>query len=42
MNYFFRNLHLAECQLDELWTFIYKKEAHLTPVEKLQAVYGDA
>ena len=42
MIYFFRNLHLAECQLDELWTFIYKKEAHLTPLEKLAEVYGDA
>ena len=42
MNYFFRNLHLAECQLDELWTFIAKKEAHLTPLEKLQEMYGDA
>ena len=42
MNYFFRNLHLGECQLDELWTFIYKKEAHLTPLEKLTEVYGDA
>ena len=42
MNYFFRNLYLAECQLDELWTFIAKKEAHLTPLEKLQEVYGDA
>jgi len=42
MNYFFRNLHLAECQLDELWTFIAKKEAHLTPLEKLQEIYGDA
>lgn len=42
MNYFFRNLHLKECQLDELWTFIYKKEAHLTPLEKLAEVYGDA
>ena len=42
MNYFFRNLHLAECQLDELWTFIYKKEAHLTPLEELAEVYGDA
>ena len=31
MNYFFRNLHLHECQLDELWTFIHKKEGHLTP-----------
>lgn len=42
MNYFFRNLHLTECQLDELWTFIYKKEAHLTALEQLGAVYGDA
>lgn len=41
MNYFFRNLHLRECQLDELWTFIYKKEARLTPLEKLVDVYGD-
>jgi IS1 family transposase len=41
MNYFFRNLHLCECQLDELWTFIYKKEARLTPLEKLVDVYGD-
>lgn len=42
MNYFFRNLPLTECQLDELWTFIAKKEAHLTPLEQLEAVYGDA
>lgn len=42
VNYFFRNLQLSECQLDELWTFIAKKEAHLTPLEKLQAIYGDA
>jgi IS1 family transposase/transposase-like protein len=42
MNYFFRNLHLCGCQLDELWTFIYKKEAQVTPLEKLAAVYGDA
>jgi transposase-like protein len=42
MNYFFRNLHLHECQWDELWTFIHKKEGHLTPLEKLAEVYGDA
>ncbi len=42
MSYFFRNLHLTECQLDELWTFIYKKEAQLTALEKLAEVYGDA
>jgi hypothetical protein len=41
MNDFFRNLHLRECQLGELWTVIYKKEAHLTPLEKLAEVYGD-
>jgi hypothetical protein len=36
--YFFRNLHLHECQLDELWTFISKKAAQLTPLETLAAV----
>ena len=41
MNYFFRNLHLTECQLDELWTFVFKKEAHLTALEQLQEIYGD-
>jgi hypothetical protein len=41
-NYLFRNLPLAEGQLEELWTFSAKKEAHLTPGEKLQAMYGDA
>lgn len=41
MNYFFRDLHLNECQLDELWTFIYKKEEHLDPVEQFLGVYGD-
>ncbi len=42
MNYFFRNLHLHECQWDELWTFIHKKEGHLTSREKLAEVYGAA
>lgn len=42
MTYVFRNLHLHECQLDELWTFISKKAAQLTPLEKLAEVYGDA
>ncbi len=42
MSYFFRNLHLNECQLDELWTFIYKKEEQLKPVDELLGVYGDA
>ncbi len=41
MSYFFRDLHLNECQLDELWTFIYKKEEHLDPLEQLLGTYGD-
>ena len=39
---FLRNLHLLECQLDELWTFIHKKEDRLTSLEKLAEVSGDA
>ena len=42
MNDFFRNLHLHECQLDELWTFIRKKEDHLSSLEKLAEISGDA
>lgn len=42
MSYFFRNLHLNECQLDELWTFVYKKQDQLDPIEQLVSVYGDA
>ena len=42
LDYFFRHLHLTECQLDELWTFVYKKEKHLTALEKLAGHYGDA
>jgi IS1 family transposase len=42
MSYFFRNLHLSECQLDELWTFIFKKEDQLTPLDKLLGIYGEA
>ncbi len=41
IEYFFRDLHLTECQLDELWTFVYKKEDHLTAFEKLARRYGD-
>ena len=42
MSYFFRNLHVSECQLDELWTFIFKKEDQLTSLDKLLGIYGDA
>lgn len=40
--YFFRNLHLTECPLDELWGFVRKKEDNLEPIEKILAEYGDA
>lgn len=39
--YYFRDLHITECQLDELWTFVRKKEAQLTPVEQMLNLYGD-
>lgn len=38
----FDNLHISECQLDELWSFVRKKEAHLTAAEKVLTLYGDA
>lgn len=40
--YLFNNLHMTECQLDELWSFVRKKEAHLTVIEKVLMLYGDA
>jgi IS1 family transposase/transposase-like protein len=41
MAYHFRHLHLTECQLDELWTFVKKKEGHLTPLEHILDIYGN-
>jgi len=40
--YFFRNLHITECQLDELWGFVHTKEDNLEPIEKILTEYGDA
>jgi IS1 family transposase len=37
-----QNLVVSECQLDEMWSFIGKKEAHLAPIEKLEGILGDA
>ena len=42
MAYYFRQLHVTECQLDELWTFVRKKEGQLSPLEQMMGVYGDA
>ncbi len=38
----FDTLHITECQVDELWSFVRKKEAHLTAAEQVLALYGDA
>src|SRR5256885_17073149 len=38
--YLFDTLHITECQVDELWSFVRKKEAHLTVAEKVLALYG--
>ncbi len=37
-----RNLVVSECQLDEMWSFIGKKEKNLDAIEKLGGVLGDA
>jgi len=37
-----QDLVVSECQLDELWSFIGKKEKNLDAVEKLQGLLGDA
>ena len=39
--YHLRGLHLTECQLDELWTFVRKKQDQLTPLEQMLNLYGD-
>jgi IS1 family transposase len=36
------NAKVFECQLDEMWSFVGKKEKNLDCVEKLQRVLGDA
>ena len=40
--YLFDTLHITECQVDELWSFVRKKEAHLSVAEKVLALYDDA
>jgi IS1 family transposase len=37
-----RNLHVTECQLDELWSFVHTKEHHLCTAQLLCESYGDA
>jgi IS1 family transposase len=40
-DYLMRNLDVPEVQLDELWTFVQKKEQNLSAWEKLHTEYGD-
>lgn len=36
------SLYITECQLDELWSFVYKKEMNLSLLERVLGHYGDA
>lgn len=37
-----RNLHVSECQLDELWSFVHTKQQHLLNAKIWDESYGDA
>jgi IS1 family transposase len=39
--YLMRNLHVEQAQLDELWTFVRKKEKTLSAWEQLHSEWGD-
>src|SRR5512135_694263 len=42
MLYHWQNLHVTECQLDELWSFVHTKEDHLLAAQMYDETYGDA
>jgi IS1 family transposase len=42
MLYLGRDLHVIECQLDELWSFVHTKEHHLPFARLYDESYGDA
>jgi len=42
MLYLWRQLHVTECQLDELWSFVHTKEDHLAWAKVYRDTYGDA
>ena len=42
MLYFWHDLHVSECQLDELWSFVHTKEAHLPGATIYCDTSGDA
>jgi hypothetical protein len=41
MLYFWHDLHVSECQLDELRSFVHTKEAHLPGAKLYCDTYGD-
>ena len=40
--YFWHDLHVSECQLDELWSFVHTKEVHLPGAKIYCDTYGGA
>ena len=42
MLYFWHGLHVSACQLDELWSFVHTKDAHLPGAKFYRETYGDA
>lgn len=40
--YHWHKLHITECQLDELWSFVHTKEQHLVQAKQICESYGDA
>jgi len=42
MLYLWRDLHVIECQLDELWSFVHTKQPHLPFARLYDETYGDA
>jgi len=42
MLYLWRELHVSECQLDELWSFVHTKERNLITAKTFCETYGDA
>jgi len=40
-DHFMHDYHMEECQFDELWTFVMKKEKNLSEWEKLKNKFGD-
>lgn len=42
MVYLWRNLHVTECQLDELWSFVHTQERNRPAAKVSHETYDDA